>query len=1029
MIKKKPQIPQIKDQELIDKNQSKKQMRTIPYSHSQSIQEEEEHSSLSQINIYGHSKPTFLMTFPQQPRDFQGSEDLRAPTIITNLISNKSQEQVAIKQDCRKQHQVHYLDESSQFSSQLNSMRSILENKKSMQINQDRVKLLVNHMKVKFLNLIHYSKYNDPILTQEYQELSPLKYHYFTMYIFLSTTLSNILSCIFIPIAQFFDVSKIINIISYMTYGLACLTICQDLLFQRGPYKLSRGIIKVNYKDNTKKIFDILRLALLSISSLFEIDNRAKLVAILLMMLFQFFRQVENFENIYKSTHHFIFVFQLWVSIVVSFACIYQVSHCEEDPSLYFCITFAISLLTHCSNISIEITSQNSLVISIYMVLSYLCLAYTTMIIYIWIKPDIEIEEEKQKLLKGFVERFREKCENDGLLKRCYSYLEFRIDEDLNKTKDQLTKKLSPELEDEIDLSLRSTMIDKIELMNRFSPQFKQQLLYEIEQVTFNPEDNIIIEHQIEDLGLFYILKGQVKVQFQGSSFGTNKRAVTTLCEGQTFGQYSFITGIPSNISIFSSGVTTLMKIKRSDFTSIISNYPKDNEIFCTMKDNAFYNSKLFECYYCKIRGHYVVECRHLQYFPQRINAIEKHLYTEKQQRRKFSRRLRKYFAWQDMSLNQDKARQYANRQSQEQVSDDLPETSQLPYSENQTHQSVSFVSNSLAQKNYSPDQQQSASNVNVESLDQFNIEQECQDEQTIPIQEQQVKSIRKNSNKTTLKTAGFPINFDPNNITNLGNNLSVIEKDDRDILNQLQEAQMSKDRTVLFPAGRNNNQNKLTFQYYKEASSGILLKEDPIMTDSYQQQQIQQQQQQQFTQLTHNTLKQSIRQPSNRSYTYSNSLSKDISNNPSSNSRQNKSQKLSILSSQNRVVDQQGVKKINSSKSLSEQNKLNNNKSLKSGTKQSTPNQMSQFQALTAPENQGYFINDVLFNKFEKMQEYKIYYPHNNYNQVIDRYVKFLDSNRKNYFKRKKLTSGTPYSIKCFVASKIKRVKKLLQN
>lgn len=60
-------------------------------------------------------------------------------------------------------------------------------------------------------------------------------------------------------------------------------------------------------------------------------------------------------------------------------------------------------------------------------------------------------------------------------------------------------------------------------------------------------------------------------------------------------------------------------------------------------------------------------------------------------------------------------------------------------------------------------------------------------------------------------------------------------------------------------------------------------------------------------------------------------------------------------------------------------------------------------------------------------MQEYKIYYPHNNYNQVIDRYVKFLDKNRKNYFKRKRLNNGTPYSIKCFVSSKIKRVKKLL--
>ncbi|CAD8203677.1 unnamed protein product [Paramecium octaurelia] len=1013
MQKKKPQFPQIKDFEIIDKFQSKKQTKTIPYSHSQFIQEEEEQSS-SQINLFGHSKPSFLMTFPQQPRDCQGSEEIKAPTIITNMISNKSQEQLAIKKECRRPFK--YLDESSEFSSKMNSIRSIFEDQKAQQINQERVKLLVNQMKVKFLNLIHYSKYNDPILTQEYQELSPLKYHYFTMYIFLSTTLSNVLSCIFIPLVQFFDVSQLTTIISQIVYGLTILIIFQDLLCKRGPYKMQRGVIKVDFKDSNKKFLDILRVFFLTFATLIEVDEKIKLVSVLLMMLFQFIRQAENFENIYRSTHHFIFILQLWISIIISFTCIYQVSHQEEDPNLYFCLTLAVSLLTHSSNVQIEVTNKNALLISFYMIICYLCIAYTTMILYVWMKPEIEIEEEKQKLLKGFVERFREKCENDGLLKRCYSYLEFRIDEDLNKTKDQLTKKLSPELEDEIDISLRSTMIDKIELLTRFSPQFKQQLIYEIEQVKFNPEDNIIIEHQIDDLGLFYILKGQVKVQFLGSSFGNNKRAVTTLNEGSTFGQYSFITGIPSNISIFSSGVTTLMKIKRSDFIQIISNYPQDNETFCTLKDNAFYNQKLFECYYCKIRGNYIIECRHLQYFPQRVNAIEKYLYTAKQQRRYFARRLRKYFAWQDMNLNQDRARQYANKQSQEFVSDELPDPSQLPYSENQTYQSVSFVSNSLAQRNQSPDQYQSVSNV--ESFDQFNIEQECSDEQTIHIQEPQSRSIRKNSNITTLKTAGFPINGEPNNLASVGNNISVIEKDDRDILNQLQEAQMNKDRTILFPAVRNNGQSKQKFQYVKESSQGILLRED----HSHQQQQQQQQ-------LSHTTLKQSIRQPSCRSQTYSNSLSKDVSNNPSSNSKQNKSQKLSILSSQNRFYEQYGLKKQNSSKSLSDQNKQNNNRSLKSTTRQSTPNQMSQFHAISTPENQGYYINDLLFNKFETMKEYKIYYPHNNCTQVIDRYIKFLDSNRQNQFKRKKLNHSTPYSIKCFVASKIKRVKKLLQN
>ncbi|CAD8179493.1 unnamed protein product [Paramecium pentaurelia] len=998
---KNQQILQNNDQLQINSNLSNKISKQNQIKQTQQYQDDEDQPSIYLSKKYDHSKPTFLRTFPQQPVDCQGSEDFMAPTILSNIISNKSVEQIAFKSDHKKQQQLNYRYETSNISSSQNS---------------EKVKMIINQIKVKLLNLIHYSKYNDPLLTKEYQELSPFKYHYFTMYIFLSTIISNFLASIFIPLVQFFEVPLLFQVLSHIIFGFNLISIFQDLFFQRGPYKMCRGIIKVNYQDESKKILDTSRMLLLIFNNFFQISPNIKWLTILVMMILSLLRQNESFENIYRSTHHFIFICQLWITVIISFVCTYQVFNLDEDIPLSYSIVLAISFLTHCSNISIEISNQNSVLISIYMILSYVCLAYTSMIFYIWLKPEIEIQEEKQKLLKGFVERFREKCENDDLLRRCYSYLEFRIDEDLNKAKDQLTKKLSPDLEDEIELSLRSTMIDKIELMNRFSPHFKQQLLYEIEQVQFNPEDNIIIEHQADDLGLFYILKGQVKVQFQGSSFGTNKREVATLSEGQTFGQYSFITGIPSNISIFSSGSTILMKLKRSDFTSIISNYPFDNEIFCTMKDNAFYNQKIFECYYCKIRGHYIVECKHIQYFPQRLNTIEKYLYTEKQQRRRWTRRIRKCFAWQDLSLNQDKAKQYVNKQSQEQISDELPEISQLPYSENQTYQSVSFVSNSMGQKNLSPEQYQSYSNV--ESFEQFNIDQEIQDEQTIPFQEHQVKNIRKNSNKTTLKTAGFAI--EPNLINN--NNLSIVEKDDKEILSQL-EHQMNKEKTILYQTSRNYNANKLTFQYQKEQSQCIH-REDLIKTDSYQQQQsiaIYQQQQP-------SNIKQSIRQTSNRSNTYSNSLSKDISNNPSSNSRQNRSQKQSMQSSQDRVMEQQtGTRKLNSSKSLTtEQNRINNNRSLKSCTK-STPNQMSQFQALTSPENQGYYLNDILFNKFEKMCEYKIYNPHNNYNQVINRYKKYIESQNYNNLCRKKHLSTSSYSIKCFVVSKIRKVKKLL--
>jgi hypothetical protein len=60
-------------------------------------------------------------------------------------------------------------------------------------------------------------------------------------------------------------------------------------------------------------------------------------------------------------------------------------------------------------------------------------------------------------------------------------------------------------------------------------------------------------------------------------------------------------------------------------------------------------------------------------------------------------------------------------------------------------------------------------------------------------------------------------------------------------------------------------------------------------------------------------------------------------------------------------------------------------------------------------------------------MQDFKTYFPHNNYDKVIGRYIKFLETLKENHNKRKKHGHANPYSIKCFVASRIKRVKRLL--
>ncbi|CAD8091090.1 unnamed protein product [Paramecium primaurelia] len=920
---------------------------------------------------------------------------MKIPT-LTNIVSYKSNDQQIHIQESKKVISVQ--EDNSLLSPSVMIKSHLLSEAKKQSYDYGKVKMIVAQIKQRFLNSIHFSKYNDPLIIHESKEVSPFYYYYFTLFMFLITFISNLFTIILIPLHKIFNLQE--SVTQIFVY-FKILAILLDLYFQRGPFKLFRGKITQNYKNQNKVYLDLFRLIILLINYNLNFDNRLLIILLLIILIIlEMIRIVEPFENLYIQTHYIVIIIQLWISIIISLSCTLKkyLIMTMINPYLYIqVIQFQYQLIMETLvnidfNLALHLNEDNYIVVSIFQLICYFCYVYTFILLLIWIKPNIELQEEKQKLLKGFVEHFQEKCKDYDLLRRCYSYLEYRIDEDLSRGKEQLMRKLSPSLQDEIDLALRTKMVERIDLMNKFSPQFKQQLLYMIEQVTFNPEDNVLIEHQAEDLSLYYILKGEVKVQFQGSSLANNKRSVTKLIEGQAFGQHSFISGIPSNISIFSCGVTTLMKLKRSDFIEILSHYPQDNERFSMMKDNSHYNQSLFDCYYCKIQGDYIVECKHLQYFPQRQNVLERYLYSCKQRRKPMIRKQKRYLTLRNLICNQERVRSIINyKQSQDCISEEFPDFSQLPYSENQIN-SVSQLSNSTPFQKASQDYQISNSNFNVESIEQFNNEEEEADQVGMIIPKMQIRRKRDDSNKTSNRTAGF-----------IGGNpgyCSQLDKDEKEILLQLQDTSNKESKQFILNQANRNSQNIISFQYSKEMNPQI--QSDYLFLELNQQQQNQEYNQ-----------KGTLGQLSNRSKTCTNSISRDISNNPSSNSRYNKSPKLS---GQTRDI----VRKTNSINTLSDDNKLKQ----KSGTKQSNLFQQSQFQALTAPDNQEQILNDVIFNKFESMMKFKIYYPHNNFDCVIKRYKNQFEMNN---FKIKKI-NFCGYSLKCFVASKIKRIQKIIR-
>ncbi|CAD8085394.1 unnamed protein product [Paramecium primaurelia] len=995
-------IEEFQDLDPIENISKRKISRTMGYQNSESIQEEDEEQSSSSMQL-AKRKFQFMNSPIQQPCDFCGS-DMKVPTIYTNIQSNKSFEKNPFQQESKikcvdnnsasRLIDVSGLDPHDSFQSESLQLQ-LMDKNKSATINSLHVKNIVNKFIQQMKRKINWNELKDITLIDDTTQIQPHMYKWFTVSYFALTSAIILASIIIIPLQiaeeQGFEIA------AYIIHGFVIIQIAADIHFKRGPFHMKEGKFNNEYLDHSKIVLDLSRLASIIIL-IFSYQYKIKYF-IIPFIIMQLIRQAERFENIYTSTQLIVYILILWMALIMTFVCLL-----ESDEGIHYSLSLAISILTHNGAISIDITPTNATLLQIFMIISSFNMIYTASVIFIWIKPTMKLEEEKQKHLASFLKGIKDKSIDYGLQCRCYSYLEYVIDEDIIKNRDLLIKKLSPGLQEELQISIRSKMVDKIKLFNKFSSSLKQQLIYWFDMAQYNPEENIVQEHQVEDFCLYFILKGKVKIQFQGYFQGKPKRTFHTLSEGQTFGEFSFISGIPPYISINSQSLTTVFKLRRSDFLEIIKTFPQDNEIFCFFKDNCNQNHNMFECHYCKTKGHLLFECQYLQYYPKKLNIIEKHIYPHPQKRFKIERKNKEPKALMMLFVVGERAKQYQQKLSQEvMTSEDFPMSSQLPYSENQTQHSASYMSKTQSVHKQSPEKLSDNQDSDGDQL--------YEDLANDPIFNNQ---LRKQQNKTTLRTAGFP--FMSETLENLHKEkLQVITEQSQskqlDSLNSKQEDtnQLSKQssgsqaftkKNHLYTAARSMH-TKLTFRYQQQQSGQT---EDQI--------QFQQQQQN------------SIRQTSNRSNTYSNPLSNNLSNNPSSNSKVNtKSAKVSPTQFQQPPPQKKKEERggSHSDQSLSEQQRhTNRKKSTKTGTKVSILNQMSQFQIINTPENHHYQYHDILFNRFEKMHLFKYYNPHNNYDNVIIRI---------NKFQRAKKIKPIHYTIKCFISSKIKKVKRILDS
>lgn len=122
---------------------------------------------------------------------------------------------------------------------------------------------------------------------------------------------------------------------------------------------------------------------------------------------------------------------------------------------------------------------------------------------------------------------------------------------------------------------------------SNFSLSTLEKLIGILTEIRCSPDQIIYDEGDIDDFCVYFIEKGSVELFINNDK---NHTFVKKLNSGSFFGEMSFFTANPRELSIKSSDFTVLLKIKREDFLNTVKANERDYEIFCEIRDNIMYN-------------------------------------------------------------------------------------------------------------------------------------------------------------------------------------------------------------------------------------------------------------------------------------------------------------------------------------------------------------------------------------------------------------------------------------------------------
>ncbi|CAD8122122.1 unnamed protein product [Paramecium sonneborni] len=313
----------------------------------------------------------------------------------------------------------------------------------------------------------------------------------------------------------------------------------------------------------------------------------------------------------------------------------------EEDEWTKYCYAIYLntSLLLHMGSGLIQLKTNVELIYStIVMFISCWLIAYIIKHISFMMKQRYQRYSKsmlQMELMNNFMSK---KGISLQMSARIRNYIRFIQQQDNQDDQMQiLMQQLSPTLKEEILLQMRIKALFNCKPLFNFSKDTLEHLTQIMEYVKFNPNELIIQKHKPDDCSLYIIESGEVQIMDQNTQ-------LAQMGTGDSFGEYSFFSGDLRQASVKTKGFVQLYKIEQCKFVQLIQQNKSDHERYVFIKHSLL--NKQFKiinmfCYSCRSSDHLICKCPIWTYTPDLEKVYKQENYNQ-QSRSNFSRSLKK---------------------------------------------------------------------------------------------------------------------------------------------------------------------------------------------------------------------------------------------------------------------------------------------------------------------------------------------------------------------------------------------------